>query len=189
RRNRCSQILRRGLTFCEYSETLLIKAVKQEERAGNLDGARELLSRLKHVGIENVWRTVLEGALLEARSGNTDVARKVLKYLMTHVPWYGPIYYEAFRLEEKAEHFESALAIVQRGLQEIPRYGPLWFGAFRLSEKLDMRDAKKALAEGKSPYDDLSNFSNRGKGKVCTRAKETLEKAKDSISKELVWKV
>lgn len=44
-----------------------------------------------------VWRTVLEGALLEARSGNTDVARKVLKYLMTHVPWYGPIYYEAFR--------------------------------------------------------------------------------------------
>lgn len=40
------------------------------------------------------------------------------------------------RLEEKAEHFESALAIVQRGLQEIPRYGPLWFGAFRLSEKL-----------------------------------------------------
>lgn len=42
------------MTFCEYSETLLIKAVKQEERAGNLDGARELLSRLKHVGIENV---------------------------------------------------------------------------------------------------------------------------------------
>ena len=40
------------------------------------------------------------------------------------------------RLEEKAEHFESALAIVERGLQEIPRYGPLWFGAFRLSEKL-----------------------------------------------------
>lgn len=48
-------------------------------------------------GWTQVWRTVLEGALLEARSGNTDVARKVLKYLMTHVPWYGPIYYEAFR--------------------------------------------------------------------------------------------
>ncbi|CAN0410981.1 unnamed protein product, partial [Laminaria digitata] len=50
----CSQILRRGLTFCEYSETLLIKAIKQEERAGNLNGARELLSRLKHVSINNV---------------------------------------------------------------------------------------------------------------------------------------
>ncbi|CBN74834.1 conserved unknown protein [Ectocarpus siliculosus] len=192
--SRCSQILRRGLTFCEYSETLLIKAVKQEERAGNLDGARELLSRLKHVGIENVWRTVLEGALLEARSGNTDVARKVLKYLMTHVPWYGPIYYEAFRLEEKAEHFESALAIVQRGLQEIPRYGPLWFGAFRLSEKLDMRDAKKALVEGKSPFEAYqqratSDASRRGQMVVCSRAKETVEKAKDCISKELVWKV
>ena len=47
------------------------------------------------------------------------------------VPWLC-----AARLEEKAEHFESALAIVERGLREIPRYGPLWFGAFRLSEKL-----------------------------------------------------
>lgn len=48
----------------------------------------------------------------------------------------------------------------------------------------DMRDAKKALQEGQSPYEDLYK-----RGKVCTRAKETLEKAKDCISKELVWKV
>lgn len=48
----------------------------------------------------------------------------------------------------------------------------------------DMRDARKALAEGQSPYE----FLYKG-GKVCTRAKETLEKAKDCISKELVWKV
>lgn len=54
---------------------------------------------------------------------------------MSHVPWYGPIYNEAFRLEEKCEHHATALAIVERGLKEIPRYGPLWFGAFRLCER------------------------------------------------------
>lgn len=48
----------------------------------------------------------------------------------------------------------------------------------------DMRDAKRALAEGQSPYAELYRA-----GKVCTRAKKTLEKAKDCISKELVWKV
>lgn len=48
----------------------------------------------------------------------------------------------------------------------------------------DMRDAKKALQEGQSPYEDLYK-----RGKIRTRAKETLEKAKDCISKELVWKV
>ena len=47
-----------------------------------------------------------------------------------------------------------------------------------------MRDAKRALAEGQSPYEDLYRT-----GKVCTRAKKTLQKAKDCISKELVWKV
>ncbi|CAM9244838.1 unnamed protein product [Chrysoparadoxa australica] len=172
---KCAQILRRGLMFCEYSETLLVKAIKHEERMGRLSGARELLSRLKHVGIEKVWRTVLEGALLESRAGNIDVARKVLKYLMTHVPWYGPIYYEAFRLEENAEHFEAALAIVEQGLTEIPRYGPLWFGAFRLCEKLDMAEAKGALARGERPE--------------LTRTQAALQRAKNSISKELVWKV
>jgi len=172
---KCSRILRRGLMFCHYSEGLFIKAIKHEERLHNLKGARELLSRLKRVGIEKVWRTVLEGALLEARSGNTAVARKIFRYLMQQVPWYGPIYYEAFRLEEKNEHFTSALQIIERGLAEIPRYGPLWFGAFRLCERIDMRDAELALARGDPP--------------TLRRTHEAIVRAREAISKELVWKV
>lgn len=60
-----------------------------------------------------------------------------------------------------------------------------------------MRDTKKALAEGQSPYDGQGRPDSRSSSKlrggggapVCARAKETLEKAKDCISKELVWKV
>jgi hypothetical protein len=57
------------------------------EGAPGLDRARVLLARLKHTSLDKVWRTVLEGALLEARSGRVRAARNVFKYLMEHVPW------------------------------------------------------------------------------------------------------
>lgn len=90
---RCSQILRRGLTFCEYSETLLIKAVKQEERAGNLDGARELLSRLKHVGIENVSaeRPGKGAATCHSRAAAQVVSHISLTPFTTRNPFLGQI--------------------------------------------------------------------------------------------------
>ena len=76
--------------------------------------------------------------MVEARAGNIPTARKVFKYLMQHVPWYGPIYCEAYRIEERGEHYDTAINIIERGLAEIPRYGPLWFGAFKLYEKIEI---------------------------------------------------
>jgi tetratricopeptide (TPR) repeat protein len=165
--NTCSKILRAGLGYCEFSENLLSRAIKNEEKSGNLGRARELLARLKHVGIEKVWRTVLEGALLEARAGNDVMARRVLKYLMHHVPWYGPLYLEAYRLERDLGKPAEALAVVERGLAAIPRYGPLWFGAFRLCEAMD---------HGRSAYH-------------LPQSMAMIDRATFSISKELVWKV
>lgn len=165
--NRVMNILHSGLEHCKYSESLLTRAVKHQEKMGNLATARELLARLKHVGIEKVWRTVLEGALLEARAGNVATARRVLKYLMHHVPWYGPLYLEAYRLEKDQGHPLDALQIVERGLQAIPRYGPLWFGAFRLCEDVDRTNKRYHLPQ----------------------TLEMIERATLSISKELVWKV
>jgi tetratricopeptide (TPR) repeat protein len=163
----CAKILLKGLEFCQYSENLLTRAIKHEEKMGNLGRARELLSRLKHVGIEKVWRTVLEGALLEARAGNDVMSRRVLKYLMHHVPWYGPLYLEAYRLERDLGRSKEALAVVERGLATIPRYGPLWFGAFRLCEEMDLVEQAFRLPQSMA-------MSNR---------------ATFSISKELIWKV
>ena len=165
--NACAKILFTGLEYCEYSENLLIRAIKHEEKRGNICRARELLSRLKHVGIEKVWRTVLEGAMLEARAGNDVMARRVLKYLMHHVPWYGPLYLEAYKLEKDLGRSKGALAVVERGLAAIPRYGPLWFGAFRLCEELDLEDRSYRLPQSMAMID----------------------RATLSISKELVWKV
>jgi tetratricopeptide (TPR) repeat protein len=165
--NVCAKILRAGLGFCEYSENLLTRAIKHEEKMGNLGRARELLARLKHVGIEKVWRTVLEGALLEARAGNDVMARRVLKYLMHHVPWYGPLYLEAYRLEKDLGRSKEALVVVERGLAAIPRYGPLWFGAFRLCEAMD---------HGAQAYH-------------LPQSMAMIDRATDSISKELIWKV
>ena len=86
---RCGAILHAGLRHCGNNEVLLTRAVKHEERVGNLQEARRLLARLRSVGLtgERAWRTVLEGALMEARAGNQGTARNAFKFLMKHVPW------------------------------------------------------------------------------------------------------
>ena len=66
---------------------------------------------------------VLESALTKARSGDVRTSRKALRYLIKHVPWYGPLYQEALRLEEKSERPHAALKIVHLGLKETPRSG------------------------------------------------------------------
>mmetsp|Transcript_14831 Transcript_14831/g.20940 ORF Transcript_14831/g.20940 Transcript_14831/m.20940 type:complete len:1454 (+) Transcript_14831:187-4548(+) len=163
----CAKILRNGLEYCKFCENLLTRAIKHEEKLENLGGARQLLARLKHVSIDKVWKIVLEGALLEARAGNAMMARRVLKYLMHHVPWYGPLYLEAYRLERDLGRPLEALEIVERGLKAIPRYGPLWFGAFRLCEALDIDEMEYEIP----------------------RTSEMLDRATKSISRELMWKV
>ncbi len=66
---KCASILQEGLSHCTANENLLIMAIKFYERMGELDQARHLLSRLKHFSIDKSWKTMLEGALLEARAG------------------------------------------------------------------------------------------------------------------------
>src|SRR5262249_38392437 len=61
------------------------------------------------------WRILLEGGLLEARAGNVQIAREVFKYLLKHVPWYGPVFNEAFRFEERYEEHNRAALIVEKG--------------------------------------------------------------------------
>lgn len=165
--NRVTNILHEGLEYCEYNENLLIRAVKHQERMGNMTRARALLARLKHVGIDKVWRTILEGAMFEARAGNTIMARRVLKYIMHHVPWYGPLYVEFYRLERDHGHPLDALEIVERGLSQIPRYGPLWFSALRICEELDFADR---------------NFQ-------MPRTSAMLRRASTNVNKEITWKV
>ena len=174
--DKCLAILRRGARTSNYNEVLLTKAIKQHERMNNLSGAREMLGRLQVEAIDMVWRTVLEGALLESRAGNIAVARRLLLALMQKVPWYGPIYHEAFRLEEKAELFDRAIAVVRTGLKELPRYGPLWFGMLRVMERSDI----------------LEEASSWTKGDVEPRLIRTREESQNAIcciSRELVWKV
>jgi len=205
----CREILHKGLEYCNFAEQLLTKAIKHEERMNNLQGARALLARLRNQSVDKAWRTILEGALLEARAGNIVVARKVFKYLMRHVQWFGPIYYEATKFEEKNEEFERAIAIVEQGLKEISRYGPLWFNAFRLYEKTETEEALRTVdgdplsssvnllrEEAGKDIDLFRMFGIRG-GEFHTpklscqllRTRGALQRAMHCISKELVWKV
>lgn len=133
---RAQHVLRRGLRYCPLCEVLMTRLLRVEERTGGLARARALVARLEELPLERTWRTVLEGALLEARHGQCAEARRILERLMAGVPWYGPVFQEACRFEDGCEDFERAVAVVDRGLRENPKYGPLWFSALRLFEKV-----------------------------------------------------
>ncbi|KAL7468626.1 hypothetical protein ACHAXS_008867 [Conticribra weissflogii] len=164
--SKCARILREGLQYCSLNESLLIRAVKFYERLGDRDHARQLLARLKHSNVEKSWKTMLEGALLEARAGKYRMARELLKYITFHVPWYGPLYLAHTKLEREYGSPAEAYWIVEKGLKELPRYGPLYFQAFRLCEKEDISHGDFHLP----------------------RTMEVVSRA-DNISKELLWKV
>lgn len=167
------EILRESLKILPYDESLVAKAIQHEEKIGNLGAAREILSRLKHASVEKVWRAVLEGALLEARSGNYSTARRVFKYLISHVPWYGPLYLKASNLERNVGRIEDALHIAEKGLREVKRYFPLYIETFRLCERLDL---------------DAHAYTNDS-SLLLPRTMMVIDKAVNSIHKELNWKI
>lgn len=172
------EILDTGTRVCNgYNEVLLMRAIKQNEKLNNLNGSRALLGKLYNEPVEKIWRTVLEGALLEERAGNVAVARKLLCVLVHKVAWYGPIYYEAFRLEEKAELFSEAYLVIRKGLAELPRYGPLWFGLLRIMERTDIGMELLSWQRGDGVLPTLFNVRRECQNAIY------------SISRELVWKV
>jgi la-related protein 1 len=154
------EILTVGLIICRLNDTLLPRLIKLNEKLHKFDAVRSILSLLKSESIEKSWKPVLEGCLFESRLGNYRIARQLFHYLMNSVSWYGPIYFEAFKLEERVQRKQSALQIVKRGLVELPRYGPLWFGLLRLMEEQDVRIEKRRWLRGLRPADP------RGSGAV-----------------------
>ncbi len=127
------QIMEQALQWCEPDETLLIKTMKQHEKMNQIDAARAVLSRAAEMRLEKSWRILIEGALMEARVGSEHTARRVFKYLIENVHWYGPVYAEAARFEENRENFERAEIVANQGITACPRYGPLWLTTVRLA--------------------------------------------------------
>lgn len=97
--------------------------------------ARAILSRLRNVPLGQVWRTVVEGGLMEARLGRLTTARHIFQYLMSHMRCMSPIYCEYARIDELWGRFSLALRTVEIGIMQIPRAVSLWFMALRLLER------------------------------------------------------
>ena len=117
----------------------------------------------------------MEGTLLEARAGKWTVARQLFKFLIQNVPWYGPIYLEAYRAEERNNRFNEAWYVTAKGLRELPRYGPLWFGNLRIMEHTDLLRGRNRIYRGHPPA--LTGFRSQ------------LVRGLRAISRELIWKL
>ena len=116
---------------------------------------------------------------------------------MKNVPWYGPIYHEAARFEEKRGAYERAGAVVARGLGQIPRYGPLWFAKFRVLEKLEAAEMMEAAAKAAQRAAVAVGAKCEGQRSTSVfavdahfpRTRNAYKKAASVISRELLWKV
>lgn len=180
------QTVLRGILACstinsasgKFDEVLILRALRLYEKQHRYWDARLLICSVckNQVAVDKIWRVLFEGAQIEARAGNISCARELYSFLMHHIPWYGPIYSEAFRLEETGHHLTSCLHIIRRGLQELHRYGPLWFGLLRVMEKIDVESEQLQWATvGGQPELPLVKFY--------------LNLAVEHISRELVWKI
>jgi hypothetical protein len=73
--------LENGLKFSLLNENLFIKAIKVDEKLGEFENIRKLISSVESVPLDKSWRMVLEGALFEGRIGNQAEARKIFAKL------------------------------------------------------------------------------------------------------------
>ena len=64
---------------------------------------------------------------------------------------YGPIFIEAFSLEERSGSTANALRVARRGLECIPRHGPLWFALLRVAERIDTETEYASWVAGQAP--------------------------------------
>lgn len=169
------KILNLSIIICKLNESLLPRIIKLRERQHQYDRIRGVLSALKYEALEKSWKSILEGSLFEARIGNFKTTRDNLKFLMRYVPWYGPLYLEAYRLEEREERDEDALKIIAKGLVELPRYGPLWFGMIHIKERRDILEERRMWQRGVLP--------------PLQQSTQDCNAAVIYISRELMWRV
>ena len=116
-----------GLKFSLLNENLFIKAIKVDEKLGEFENIRKLISSVETVPLDKSWRMVLEGALFEGRIGNQAEARKIFTKLLAECKSYGPVFLEASKYEEREGNIEASLEICEQGLDYNVKYSPLWF--------------------------------------------------------------
>ena len=136
----CLDILQKGLKFNKFNENLFVKAIKTEERLGNIEGVRLMIKAIqadKAANIDKVWRLLLEGALFEGRCGNHKEAREQFGSLLKRASSYGPVFLEASKYEERENDIDRAIYFCEEGLEYNVKYNPLWFQYLRLYEKAD----------------------------------------------------
>jgi la-related protein 1 len=105
--------LENGLKFSLLNENLFIKAIKVDEKLGEFENIRKLISSVATVTLDKSWRMVLEGALFEGRIGNQVEARKIFAKLLAECKSYGPVFLEASKYEEREGNIEAALEICE----------------------------------------------------------------------------
>ena len=116
------KILLTGLNFCRMNEVLVIKYLKIQEKIGDINEARRVLSKLKYTKLEKSWRIFLEGALLEIRLGCPDNAQRIFRTLAEFFQVNGQINFEYAKFEECLGQPANALRICYDSIYNNVKY-------------------------------------------------------------------
>ena len=119
---KAKEILKAGLRYNPGNENLIIKFLRLDEKIGRIRDSRQILATLKDYPLEKTWKLYLEGALLEAKSGQVKSAKRVFKMLLQNIDNQGSIYYEYARFEESLGNISRALKICFEGVCKTYRY-------------------------------------------------------------------
>lgn len=158
---KCRSVLEEGLRHCPRDEPLLIRTVKHEEKMGNLEGARRLIAPLRQDGdVSRVWKCVMEGAMVEARAGNTSKARSIFSSLIDRLPKQGALYAAYCKMELRIGMVQRSMSVCENGLYKCPSYGPLWFLALQLTEIQGSR-SNLSIAKQETNMKIIANRSQR----------------------------
>lgn len=132
----CRSLMELGLESCPQSEPLQLKLVRVLERLGQRTGLKRLAGIVAKEPQDRCWKVLLEAAHCEVRAGNGDAVSPILRCLLLKLPYQGPLYGEACRIEAMLGNLGPALSLAEQGVQMCLKYGPLWFVLLKLTEKV-----------------------------------------------------
>lgn len=138
---KCEQVLKQGISYCGPKESLILRMIRILCSRNQIEKARSFLGfaiqALQKESKDNKeWKIILEGAMLEWKAGNKELAISIIEYLQNILPSRTQTYVNGLEFYKKNNEFISAYQTILKGLEHVPNAGVLWFEALGIQQLL-----------------------------------------------------
>eukprot|EP00923_Selenidium_pygospionis_P014994 GHVN01026031.1.p1 GENE.GHVN01026031.1~~GHVN01026031.1.p1 ORF type:complete len:845 (+),score=179.99 GHVN01026031.1:2-2536(+) len=179
-----NEVLKQGVTYCPQAEVLWLMAAKQRWLAGDVPGARQILSEAFSANV-NTEKIALAAVKLERENKEFQRARVLLgrARLQTNTP---QVWMQSVQLERQLANYREAHSLVTEGLTQHPTATKLWIisGQLFLEEVSEVSKEIARREEG-GERDERGGARKRSVGEVSNGEKRNVKKArKERVTNE-----